>query len=640
MRITVTNTYSQISELPSTELNKLAKALTVKVPNYYFSAAYKSGRWDGTMSFFQRPENMFATGLLPVVEEFFKDYEIPIIIDDYRKNQDYKIPFVEENFKLGAEKILRDYQVSTLNAIADRKIFGIPFYRGIVNIATNGGKTVIAEGLMKLLLPELYARNQIFLFVTNSKEIAYQTKRSIERELNIEVGVIGDGKWSVEPITIALPTTLYKRMQGKRKEFKELKEQVAGFVADECLSGDTPILLANGKTMSIRGICEKKLTDVMSYNLEKQRYEKKKILRRIVTPATERFYKIEIGIDYETRILKATGNHKIYTVNRGYVQVEDLTIYDTLKLYEPNNARGKFAKIISVERVGGVVPEYKYNLEVEGNHNYFANGILVSNCHHSSADSSYKVFSELDSAYIRIGLTGTVDKSNPVNELKVYSGLAPVITKISNDYLIKRGVSAKPTCIMFHITQPEVSELEYVDAYDIGIVQNDFRNEVIRAICKKETDSNHTVLILVERLEHGANIAETLKDLNRKVYYTNGQLNSSDREELLEKLRNHDLDVLIASNILDEGVDVSGINAVIYARGMKSIRKLLQGIGRGLRAKEDNVLRFYDFIDDTHKNLLLHSKDRYEVLADEQFSVKLMTVKDYEKATWEEITTK
>ena len=68
------------------------------------------------------------------------------------------------------------------------------------------------------------------------------------------------------------------------------------------------------------------------------------------------------------------------------------------------------------------------------------------------------------------------------------------------------------------------------------------------------------------------------------------------------------------------------------------MRKLLQGIGRGLRLKSDRSnLRFYDFIDDTNKKLLLHSKERYETLADEKFEVKLMNTENFNKMSWEEI---
>ena len=251
------------------------------------------------------------------------------------------------------------------------------------------------------------------------------------------------------------------------------------------------------------------------------------------------------------------------------------------------------------------------------------------------------MFNSFPNAIIRLGLTGTIDKTKPVQEMKLYACTGSVLTKVSNDYLISRGFSAKPKCIMFKVDSPELGEMEYPQAYQLGVVENTERNNIIVDICEKETRDNNKVLILVEHIEHGEILEDTMKRINKSVYFTNGQLSSDIREELLNKLRNGQLDVLISSNILDEGIDVSGINAVVYARGMKSMRKLLQGIGRGLRLKEDgSPLRFYDFIDDTHLTLLNHSMDRYKTLKHEKFETCLLTTNEYKTLSWDEINTK
>ena len=244
----------------------------------------------------------------------------------------------------------------------------------------------------------------------------------------------------------------------------------------------------------------------------------------------------------------------------------------------------------------------------------------------------------MTNAVIRLGLTGTVDKQNPVNEMRLYSCTGTIINRITNDYLIENGFSAKPICIMFQISEPELEDEAYSEAYQLGIVESDERLEVIGRICKKETESGNIVLILVEHIDHGEYIQEELQKLKKRVFFTNGTLTSDVRQTLLDNLKNHKIDVLISTSILDEGVDVSGINAVLYARGMKSTRKLLQGIGRGLRKKEDgSKLRFYDFIDDMNTALLKHSQNRYQVLKAEKFTIKLLDIDKYEEMSWEDI---
>ena len=107
---------------------------------------------------------------------------------------------------------------------------------------------------------------------------------------------------------------------------------------------------------------------------------------------------------------------------------------------------------------------------------------------------------------------------------------------------------------------------------------------------------------------------------------------------MLNNTKNNNIDVLISTSVLDEGVDISGINAIIYARGMVSSRKLLQGIGRGLRKKSDGSrLRFYDFIDNMHSSLLQHSLNRYHTLKNEKFDIKMIELDKYNSMSWEEV---
>ena len=37
-------------------------------------------------------------------------------------------------------------------------------------------------------------------------------------------------------------------------------------------------------------------------------------------------------------------------------------------------------KIVKISRIRKIEPETRYDLEIENNHNYFANGVLVHNC--------------------------------------------------------------------------------------------------------------------------------------------------------------------------------------------------------------------------------------------------------------------
>jgi superfamily II DNA or RNA helicase len=137
------------------------------------------------------------------------------------------------------------------------------------------------------------------------------------------------------------------------------------------------------------------------------------------------------------------------------------------------------------------------------------------------------------------------------------------------------------------------------------------------------------VLILVEYVNHGKMIKKliTTQNPDLSVVFSHGSMNAEFRNTSLDNLRNNKIDVFIATSILDEGVDVENINVLIYARGMESPRKLLQGIGRGLRKKkDDSVLLFYDFLDMSCRYLIKHSLSRYKTIKSQGFEVKEIDV--------------
>lgn len=83
------------------------------------------------------------------------------------------------------------------------------------------------------------------------------------------------------------------------------------------------------------------------------------------------------------------------------------------------------------------------------------------------------------------------------------------------------------------------------------------------------------------------------------------------------------LKVLISTSLMDEGVDISGIDALIMGAGGKSLRQVLQRIGRGLRYKDDgeNKLYVYDFTDRVNDYLFAHYKQRREIYEEEEFDI-------------------
>jgi len=138
-----------------------------------------------------------------------------------------------------------------------------------------------------------------------------------------------------------------------RKEFLESRESVTNFsyaltasnygdkvgrrnllVIDECLREDAQIWIGENREVSIKEIFHNPdITHVMSYNSETDSYESKRIMRRIRTAydKSTRWYELSVEIDGVIKKLVTTDNHKIWTLNRGYVRADELSTDDIIK---------------------------------------------------------------------------------------------------------------------------------------------------------------------------------------------------------------------------------------------------------------------------------------------------------------------
>ncbi|BAK52977.1 DNA helicase [Bacillus phage SP-10] len=566
MKIVVDNNYSKITDVTTKGnrdllLTSIDDELAVRSPGYFFSPAFKSGRWDGFIRFYDRRTRTFPTGLLDSVLSIFAEAGIEFEIDDNRTVYEFDFP---EEIKLMEPSVeegyitLRDYQYEAVVETLKKR-------RGVVNVATNGGKTEIASGIIQQLLPKMKPKQRI-LFVTHNKEIFHQSAARIEKRLGIKVGKVGDGIWDLRPVTLVMIPTI-SRYVTKSKSKKKSKpitytgEMKAIKRIFDVIEDDEP----RGKELD-------KLVSLFQGENSRDAQEAAEILYNVREKKTT-FKKLRKALEkYESK-------------KRGKSDEKKQEVLDLLE-----------------SAVCFIGDEF----------------------HHSVSDTWYQSLMLCKNAVFRIGLTGTVDKKDELNYMRILSCTGEITTKISNEFLISRGFSAKPTIHLSKIETPVIPEqVGWQEAYRIGITENEYRNKVIANKVASKYKEGKGCLIITNHINHGQTILDLLKELDVEAEFTNGQRSSEDREAFLQRMRDGELRVLIATSILDEGVDISGINCVWMAAGGKSYRQTLQRVGRGLRKKEDGSgLEVYDFLDFTHSILTKHTQERYTYYKDEGFEIK------------------
>jgi len=250
--------------------------------------------------------------------------------------------------------------------------------------------------------------------------------------------------------------------------------------------------------------------------------------------------------------------------------------------------------------------------------------VVVDEVHLSSANTYLTVLQKCYGASYRIGLSGTPLDRSTIDNIKVMSQLGPVITEVRNTQLIELKVSSKPEITMVPIPDLKLDD-KYEKVYTSGIIENEYRNEMIVKIVRKLLAEKKSVLILVKRIKHGNILQKMLKESGIETAFCHGESSDEERDRELRAIREGESDILILSKIGQVGLDIPRLDSGIYCGAGKSVIEVLQSLGRYLRnpTGEENTIQFYDFYDENEKYLLEHSEKRKAIYERENFTVDI-----------------
>ncbi len=310
----------------------------------------------------------------------------------------------------------------------------------------------------------------------------------------------------------------------------------------------------------------------------------------------------------------------------------------------------KIKSIIKKDYQGDV-----YNLRIKSedglNHNYIANGILVSNCHHTNSMSIKKIVSKCMHSKWRYGLTGTLTKRGTADYLTIQQFLGPLVVEIPPSFLFDNNY-ATPIHIKVVVLDwldPEYKEkladlklnhgnIEGTEIYNIErkmVVESRKRlNYVVDFILK--TSKNSLVLFQSVKDEYGKQIWNMLreKSADKEVFYVDGDTDENLREEYKSRMSSGENKVLIATyGTFATGISINNLHNIFLVESYKSEVLIKQSLGRGMRKMEGkDKVNVIDFVDDfssaKYQNYLMkHSAARIDIYKREGFQYKIFNVK-------------
>lgn len=225
---------------------------------------------------------------------------------------------------------------------------------------------------------------------------------------------------------------------------------------------------------------------------------------------------------------------------------------------------------------------FVYNFEVEETHTYFANEILVHNCHHAIRGSSWgKIVNEFPKA-LRIGVTATPRRlsGEPLSDLFDDMILGPSVSElIEMGNLSKYKAFAPPGINVSDLPTRagDYARAELSEAADKPTITGDAIREYSRLAHGKQA------VVFCCSVDHARNVAALFTGAGFPSTCLDGKLSREIRRDVVKDFREGRIRVMTSCDIISEGFDLPAIEVAISLRPTKSLALWIQQSGRALR---------------------------------------------------------
>lgn len=505
---------------------------------------------------------------------------------------------------------------------------------GVIDACTGFGKTSIFQ-----MLAVLYPYAKIAIAVAGA-EIVPQIYRGLLRHTNGAGMVTGRYKRKGR-VTVYTADSLH-----------HCDNDIDIFLGDECLTGDSLVATPSG---------EKRLEDVVVGDVVVCYDETTgQLAQRLVTKTWARDKRVVMRITTAAGVIRCTANHPVMTA-RGWVQAGQLRLTDKLVSIAALHAEDRddlavavpgkifgetcqpvcptsYVPLLRIERLADA--EQVFDLEVEGCHNFFANGLLVHNCHELVTEGRVAKMSHLRHARTYF-FSGSVDDRMDGLQARLEPLSGPTIFKLPYQEGVELGLVVPMRVVWLPV---ECNENPCAGATGVvrsrkGLWRNQIRNGAIARFLQQNVPQNEQVLISVNTLEHAVFLQQLLPDYVlayagadlRKVakYKAWGMLpqewqplEAEERGRLRDAFSDGRIRKAIATTVWSRGVNFDGLSVLVRADGGASGVKNKQWPGRACRIASGKT-----------GSIIVDCADRFD---DALWRHTLKRKKDYESMGWEQ----
>ena len=259
--------------------------------------------------------------------------------------------------------------------------------------------------------------------------------------------------------------------------------------------------------------------------------------------------------------------------------------------------------------------------------------IIIDECHHAVAETYKKIIDYFEPEFL-LGLTATENRMDNKDVVEIFDNNIPFELRL-------RDAIINDLIVPFHYLgiRDELVDYGLSDSAERRLIAQmaDTGNcEFIQQQIEKHRKDGEKLkaLAFCRNIQHARMMAENLSEYYKTAFLT-GKNKTGERIRAFNDLQSDskDLEILFAVDILNEGVDIPGVNMVLFLRPTESSTIFIQQLGRGLRKYPGkDYVTILDFIGNNYKRsvhiaLALGSLSRNSIL--EKKLLKSMILNDF-----------
>lgn len=227
--------------------------------------------------------------------------------------------------------------------------------------------------------------------------------------------------------------------------------------------------------------------------------------------------------------------------------------------------------------------------------------IIIDECHHATAETYKKIIGYFEPEFL-LGLTATPERLDNQDVFELFDHNVPYELRlrdaIANDLVVPfKYYGIRDKLVDYGLSGNDERRMI------AQMAKEDHCDFIAEQIEKHRPQGKLKCLAFCRNVTHARMMYEALGERYHTAYLT-GKNDIGERVKAYNDLQNdaHDLEILFTVDILNEGVDIPGVNMVLFLRPTESTTIFIQQLGRGLRKyMNKEYVTVLDFIGNSYK---------------------------------------